>query len=278
MPRIHYQNLVRTGAFLPFMFLALLTPALPQSARTIRVAAASAQANAASVPVELIAQGNENAIGFSLKFDPTKMNSPVATLGSGAAGASLNTNSNQASQGYLGIALALPAGQVFTAGTRQLVVVTFAVVPGATGSSTLDFADQPIAREVSDATANPLTTTYTGGTISFGGQQTPALYLNNSRFKVQVNWSTPNGSSGYGTGVSLTSDSGYFWFFVSSNVELLVKILDGRTVNGYFWVFYGSMTDVQYTITITDTTNGRVKTFLGQQGVQKSGNDTAAFP
>ena len=75
----------------------------------------------------------------------------------------------------------------------------------------------------------------------------------------------------------LTSDSGYFWFFGNTNVELLVKILDGRGTNGHFWVFYGALTDVQYTIKVTDTETGAVKLYQGQQGVQKSANDVNAF-
>ncbi len=104
------------------------------------------------------------------------------------------------------------------------------------------------------------------------------LCLNNDRFSVVVDWSAAqSGESGQGTAVPLTSDSGYFWFFGENNVELLVKILDGRGVNGHFWFFWGAMTDVQYTITVTDTETGAVKQYHGTQGVQQSGNDINAF-
>jgi hypothetical protein len=106
---------------------------------------------------------------------------------------------------------------------------------------------------------------------------TTTLVLNDNRFMVQVDWLTSTGSSGQGTAVALTSDSGYFWFFENTNVELLVKILDGRGVNGHFWVFYGALTDIEYTITVTDTQTGAVKTYQGQQGHQQSGNDVNAF-
>src|SRR5438105_4286391 len=40
------------------------------------------------------------------------------------------------------------------------------------------------------------------------------LCLNNGRFQVQVAWKVPaQGTSGNGTAVSLTGDTGYFWFF-----------------------------------------------------------------
>jgi len=103
------------------------------------------------------------------------------------------------------------------------------------------------------------------------------LLLNGNRFRVEVDWQTPSGS-GKGVAIPLTGDSGYFWFFGETNVELLVKVLDGSGVNNRFWVFYGALTDVQYTITVRDTATGAVKTYQGQQGVQQSGNDINAFP
>ncbi len=103
------------------------------------------------------------------------------------------------------------------------------------------------------------------------------ICLWNSRFYVEVDWSTPSGNSGKATAVPLTSDSGYFWFFENSNVELLVKVKDGCAVNDYFWFFWGAMTDVQYTINVVDMETGAVKRVEGQQGIQNSGNDIRAF-
>lgn len=69
-----------------------------------------------------------------------------------------------------------------------------------------------------------------------------------SYFNVYVNIDTPRG--GVGRGVTLTSESGYFWFFDPGNVELTVKILDGRAINGSYWVFIASMTDVAFTVEV----------------------------
>ncbi len=104
------------------------------------------------------------------------------------------------------------------------------------------------------------------------------LCLNGNRFKVQVAWRVASqGIGGSGTAVSLSGDTGYFWFFSSGNVELIVKALDGRVVNGYFWIFYGALSDVEYTITVTDTATGAVKTYANPQGRLASIADTAAF-
>lgn len=104
------------------------------------------------------------------------------------------------------------------------------------------------------------------------------LCLNGNRFKVEVAWRVASqGSGGTGVAVPLSSDTGYFWFFSSGNVELVVKAVDGRAVNGYYWVFYGALSDVEYTITVTDTANGTVKTYFSPQGQMASRADTAAF-
>jgi len=93
-----------------------------------------------------------------------------------------------------------------------------------------------------------------------------------------VNWSVPSqGQSDVGTAVAVTTDTGYFWFFNSSNVELVVKVLDGRAVNGKFWVFYGALSNVEYTITVTDTQSGAVKTYRNPDGTLASVADTNAF-
>jgi len=104
------------------------------------------------------------------------------------------------------------------------------------------------------------------------------LCLNASRFKVQVAWQVPaQGTSGVGTGIALTSDTGEFWFFSANNIELVVKVVDGRAFNNKFWVFYGALSDVQYTITVTDTTNQAVKTYTNPSGNLASVADVAAF-
>ena len=75
------------------------------------------------------------------------------------------------------------------------------------------------------------------------------------------------GTSGSGAAVALTGDTGYFWFFNAANVELVVKVLDGRAINGHFWVFYGALSNVEYTIRVTDLADGS-RSDLRQPGRQ----------
>jgi hypothetical protein len=85
------------------------------------------------------------------------------------------------------------------------------------------------------------------------------------------------GTSGRAQGVVLTSDTAYFWFFSANNVELVVKVVDGRPFNGHWWVFYGALSDVEYTITITDQGTGQQKVYFNPSGTMASVADTAAF-
>jgi len=106
------------------------------------------------------------------------------------------------------------------------------------------------------------------------------LCLNNGRFQVQAIFSAPSLgiTNAPAQAVPLTSDTGYFWFFSSNNVEIVIKAVDGRAFNNFFWVFYGALSDVEYTITVTDTVNGTVKTYPNSPGHLASVADTAAFP
>jgi hypothetical protein len=103
------------------------------------------------------------------------------------------------------------------------------------------------------------------------------LCLSNSTYAITVHWATADGRSGSGTAVPLTSDTGYFWFFSSSNIELVVKVLDGRGINGYHWVFYGALSDVSYTITVTNRLTGVSRSYTNDQGNLASVADTQAF-
>ena len=75
----------------------------------------------------------------------------------------------------------------------------------------------------------------------------------------------------------MTSDTGHFWFFTDTNVELVVKVLDGRAINNHFWVFYGALSNVQYVITVLDTQTQTSRTYTNPQGTLASVADTAAF-
>jgi hypothetical protein len=97
------------------------------------------------------------------------------------------------------------------------------------------------------------------------------------RFQVQVSWEDPTGATGMGQAVPLTSETGAFRFSDPDNLDLMVEVFDGRTLNGHFWVVYGSLSNVDFTVNVTDTTTGAVKTYHNPAGVFASLQDDQAF-
>ncbi len=104
-----------------------------------------------------------------------------------------------------------------------------------------------------------------------------ALCLAGGRFRVEATWKDFGNRTGAGRSLPLTPDTGALWFFDSSNVEVVVKVIDGRSLNGNFWVFYGALSNVEYRLTVTDTLTGRQKTYTNPSGRFASVGDTAAF-
>jgi hypothetical protein len=105
-----------------------------------------------------------------------------------------------------------------------------------------------------------------------------SLCLGNGRFQVVATWLTPAGQAGGGHAVALTTDTGYFWFFANTSVEVVVKVLDGCAVSNAFWVFAGGLTNVETTIQVTDTATGAMKTYGNPQSTAFAPiQDTSAF-
>jgi hypothetical protein len=71
------------------------------------------------------AQGDENALGASIAFDPTSATFLGGSVGARASGATLYLNSSGAVDGWLGIALALGPGAALPAGNSELVRPSF---------------------------------------------------------------------------------------------------------------------------------------------------------
>jgi ELWxxDGT repeat protein len=102
------------------------------------------------------------------------------------------------------------------------------------------------------------------------------LCLNGGRYMVEASWRT-SFQRGKGAAVPLTGDTGYFWFFDPANVEVVIKVLDGRGLNGHAWVFYGALSNVEYTLTVTDTETGASRRYYNPAGRLASVGDTHGF-
>lgn len=105
------------------------------------------------------------------------------------------------------------------------------------------------------------------------------LCLEEGRFAVEATWRDAQGLTGQGQVVFLSSeDSGLFWFFDARNWEVLVKVLNGCSLNDRFWVFAAATTDVEYTLEVTDTLAGVTTTYTNPLGTRADAvTDTDAF-
>ena len=104
------------------------------------------------------------------------------------------------------------------------------------------------------------------------------LCLNDDRFAVSARFRTNDSGVTDATGVKLTGDSGYFWFFNSANIEVVIKILSGCSFNESYWVFATGLTNVEVTLFVTDTQSDTLKTYVNTLGVPFAPiQDTSAF-
>lgn len=101
------------------------------------------------------------------------------------------------------------------------------------------------------------------------------LCLQGGRFLVTLTYQY-NGTQ-TGNAVPRTNESGFFWFFNNQNGEVLVKVLDGTSINGNFWVFHSAMTHLAYNMTVTDTVTGISKTFNKAANSFCGSADTTTF-
>lgn len=105
------------------------------------------------------------------------------------------------------------------------------------------------------------------------------LCLLDGRFRVSVRYRNQHNDNIEGGGIALpeTTESGLFWFFTPENIELIVKLLDGRGINDHFWVFYGGLSDVEYWVTVEDTATGASAVYHNPPGEICGLADTFAF-
>lgn len=97
----------------------------------------------------------------------------------------------------------------------------------------------------------------------------------NGRFKAEVEWRNQfNGNSGRAGAVRSSDVTGLFYFTDSSNIELVVKMLD---FGGPVKLFYGALSDLEYTLHVTDLSTGVTKNYFNPAGKFCGGLDDSAF-
>lgn len=120
------------------------------------------------------------------------------------------------------------------------------------------------------------------GSLMVGGPGPDVAFLN--RLSARLTWQpvgspTPQAASA----VTLGENAAYFWFTSPSNVEVVVKVLDGRLVNGHFWIFVSSLTRRAFTLQVVGpcTTPGcsgsALKSYSAAAGHNQNFIDLNAF-
>jgi len=208
------------------------------------------QAAAAAPTANFLFQPSTPTIGTQVNFTDTSSGSPTSWLwnfGDPASGTSNTSTLQNPSHAFLS------AGS-YTVSLRA----TNSTGPGTTTKAV---------------------TVSNGGGVACDPTSPERLCLNNGRFEVTAEWQKPDGTSGHGTGVKLTGDSGYFWFFDSANIEVVTKVLNGCAITNAYWVFAAGLTNVNVELTVTDTQTGTVYLKENPQGTPFAPiQDTGAFP
>jgi hypothetical protein len=203
------------------------------------------------LPCSIIARRSDDS---GASWSPTSM--PVT--GSDGRGTLYSGAQGSVDHGEHWEPLPLPVDPLFTSSGSTLIV-------GEVGHDIFGSTD-------SGATWFPMSSPEVTGCFPAGD----ALCLGGGRFRAWIRFTAPNGT-GVGHPVSLTTDTGAFWFFSANNIELALKVVDGRAVNGKFWVFGGALTDVEYDLEIFDTTTGFTWRRHNSQDQLVSFADTTAF-
>jgi len=145
------------------------------------------------VPVQIVANGTENAAGFSIAFNPAVLSFVGADLGETVPlGSAVIINTNDAVIGRVGMAIGLSSQATLVEGTQTLVSVKFRVAEILNRTTlAIAFGDQPTLRQVSDASANVVASTFVNGTLTIGDSQFEgdvAPRPNGNRSVTTVDW------------------------------------------------------------------------------------------
>jgi uncharacterized protein (TIGR03437 family) len=125
------------------------------------------------IAISLDSRGAENALGFSLLFNPSEWRFVSANEGRDARGAKLLISDDESPHGRIGLAMALPPGQSFEAGSREIIILQFArQITAQTEDApfAIGFGDRPVSREVVSTDARPLLSDFT-----LASRATPAI-------------------------------------------------------------------------------------------------------
>lgn len=197
------------------------------------------------VNIELDSQGGENALAFTLNFDPTQLTFSHAALGTDASGAQFTVNAAQAAQGRLGVMLSLPAGQAFTTGALNLLKLHLIPVGGGAATTTqVSFSDQILKGEIVSQTATTFAKpNFQAATINISGRSaTTVSAANYLRAEVALD----SIAAIFGTELATGNASATSLPLPTTLGGTTVKIRDSNGTEKFAPLFYVSPEQVNY--------------------------------
>lgn len=103
----------------------------------------------------------------------------------------------------------------------------------------------------------------TGGCV----ESSTVMCLQDRRYEATLEWTKSDGEVGSAkVARPRTRDSGLFFFFSYNNWEVLLKVLDGCTVNEHHWVYAASATDLGLKLVVRDTVSGQERIWTKDPG------------
>jgi hypothetical protein len=134
----------------------------------VRVKSALAQSGTdIDVIIELVAQGSENGISFSLGFDPKLLTYVEANfVATNFNNGSLIDNTEFAFNGVVGILAAAPIGRSIPAGIYEVFRITFTAKAGVDIQTPVRFVSSPIPQKVVSVTAQTMPSVFQDGMVT----------------------------------------------------------------------------------------------------------------
>ncbi len=217
-----------------------IASAHPRIVRILNATFQRGQSN--TLEIEIEAEGDENAFGLSLNFDPSVLAFVSASAGSGAPNAVLNVNGNQAASGRLGLALALPAGQTLRAGKQTIVTVRFNSLTGSNAAATtVGFGDAPIRRQLSDVNAVAVAASYNDGSVNLVNS---VANVSAASFRPEI--AAESIVAAFGAGLATTTATAAALPLPASLAGTTVKIKDSVGVERLAPLFFVAPSQVNY--------------------------------
>jgi uncharacterized protein (TIGR03437 family) len=190
-------------------------------------------------------RSEQHALAFSLQFDPAQWRFVSARAGQDVGGAALHINAGEIAYGRIGVALAMPAGENITVGTRQVALLRFAPIAGRRAANVISFADQPLTREVADVNAEQVPAEYAVRTESITAGV--AAIASAASFR-QAELDTESIATAFGVGLASMTETAETLPLPFDLAGTRVTVKDSEGIERPAPLFFVSPTQINYLI------------------------------